>query len=126
MRKKRPTKKKTINNKDIPLSSKEKPKTELTEVEQFWVEQKCRDGASLDEVKSQNIQPVALVEQVYKKIKAEITEPERPKASNFFGRNEKYGAVVMTQNASEFGDDIDGSKKASKSKKAATHIHKFR
>ena len=72
MRKKRPTKKKTINNNDIPLSQKEKPKTELTEIEQFWVEQKCRDGASLDEVKSQNIQPVALVEQVYKKIKAEM------------------------------------------------------
>lgn len=126
MTKKKTTRRKSVNNKDIPLSKPEKPKTELTEVEKFWVEQKCRDGASLDEVKSQNIKPVALVEQVYNKTKAEITSQQQPKASKFFGRNEKYGSVVMTQNASELSDDLDGSRKAQKSKKAPTHIHKFR
>jgi len=110
-------------------TSKAKPaqtvKSELTEVEKFYVEQKCRDGVSLEEIQSV-IKPVALVEQVYNQTTAKMQEASQPKASDMFGRNERYGAVVMTQNASEFGDNNKRPVASNNSETKAPHIHKFR
>ena len=108
---------------------KVEPKTELTELEKFWVEQKCKDGVSLEEVKSADIQPVSLVESYYNQVSKEFNSVSSDiKASNLFGRNEKYGAVVMTQTASELGDAKKkiAAQSGSQSGKKQNHIHKFR
>ncbi len=104
-------------------------KSSLTDLEKFWVEQNCKNGKSLDEVMSANIQPISLVEAHYKQIDAEMKEEATTiKASKLFGRNEKYGAVVMTQTASELGDtkkqSQEKARRASEAKQ--NHIHKFR
>ena len=104
-------------------------KSSLTDLEKFWVEQNCKNGKSLDEVMSANIQPISLVEAHYKQIDAEMKEEANTiKASKLFGRNEKYGAVVMTQTASELGDtkkqSQEKARRASEAKQ--NHIHKFR
>ena len=104
-------------------------KSSLTDLEKFWVEQNCKNGKSLDEVMSANIQPISLVEAHYKQTDAEMKEEATTiKASKLFGRNEKYGAVVMTQTASELGDtkkpSQEKARRASEAKQ--NHIHKFR
>ncbi|MAR66613.1 MAG: hypothetical protein CL833_05105 [Crocinitomicaceae bacterium] len=115
----------TKKRKTVKAKPAQTVKSELTEVEKFYVEQKCRDGVSLEEIQSV-IKPVALVEQVYKQTAAEMQETSKPKASDMFGRNERYGAVVMTQNASEFGDNNKKPVASNNSETKAPHIHKFR
>jgi hypothetical protein len=104
------------------------PKTELTELEKFYVIQKCREGVELKEVKKQKISPAALVEQLYNETVAQIAEENRPTAGKLFSRKEDYGAVVMTPASSEFGDESkrNQSKEVSVSEKKEKHIHKFR
>jgi len=116
---------KTVNNKDIPLKSTKK-KTELTELEKFYVEQKCREGVELDEIKKQDISPVALVEQLYNKTFSSIQEQNRPTAGKLMSKNEKYGSVVMTPASSEFGDNNRKPNVSANSEAKEDHIHKFR
>ena len=101
-------------------------KTELTELEKFYIEQKCRDGVSLGEIKKQNISPASLVEQLYKETSAAITEENKSTAGKLMSKNEKYGAVVMTPASSEFADSKRPTSKSPKIEKKETHIHKFR
>jgi hypothetical protein len=123
-------KKKQVVPKSKPVEeTKVEVKTELTSVEEFWVEQNCKNGVSLEEVQAAGIEPLSLVESHYKKIQAEIQEEASTiKASSLFGRNEKYGAVVMTQNASEVGDGKkkQNNQEARSGSSKQTHIHKFR
>ena len=123
MTKKNQTKKrvarKTIKNTDIKSS---KPKTSLTDLEKFYIESKCREGV---EIKTQNITPIALVEQLYNTTLAEVQEDNKMKAGKMFSRNENYGAVAMTQTASEIGDSTKTVNSEKKSEKKS-HIHKFR
>ena len=107
-------------------SKKTKPKTELTELEKFYVEQKCREGVSLADIKKQNISPLALVEQLYKETSASMHSENKPTAGKLMSRNEKYGTVVMTPASSEFADSKRPTSKSSKVEKKETHIHKFR
>jgi hypothetical protein len=100
-------------------------KTELTEIEKFYVEQKCKEGVPLEEI-SDKIKPVALVEQVYKQVAVDLEEKNKKKAKDMFGRNERYGAVVMTQNASEIGGDNKKNTVSQNSETRPSHIHKFR
>lgn len=118
-----------VQSREEPWADKPSEKLTLTDLEEFWVEQNCKNGKSLEDVKTANIKPVALVEAHYKKIRSEIQEKANDvKTSSLFGRNEKYGAVVMTQNASEVGDSKKQSnnkaRKVSEAKQ--NHIHKFR
>ena len=103
-----------------------KPKTELTELEKFYVEQKCREGVSLAEIKKQNISPVSLVDQLYKQTKSDIYDENQPSAGKLMSRNEKYGSVVMTPASSEFADSKRSTSKSAKIEKKESHIHKFR
>jgi len=102
------------------------PKAELTELEKFYVEQKCREGVSLAEIKKQNISPMALVEQLYKETNNAMNNENKPTAGKLMSRNEKYGTVVMTPASSEFADSKRPTSKSSKVEKKETHIHKFR
>lgn len=126
MTKKNQTKKrvarKAIKNTDIKPS---KPKTSLTDLEKFYIESKCREGVDLNEIKTQNITPIALVEQLYNTTLAEVQEDSKMKAGKMFSRNENYGAVAMTQTASEIGDSAKAVNSEKKSEKKS-HIHKFR
>lgn len=104
-------------------------KTSLTDLEKFWVEQNCKNGKSLDEVKAAGIEPIALVEACYTATDSAIKEAANNiQTSKLFGRNEKYGSVVMTQTASELGDtkkqSMEKARRAGEHKQ--THIHKFR
>ena len=123
---KKKVKAKSVNNKDIPLSKTVKPKTTLTELEQFYVQQKCRDGVTLSEIKKQNISPVALVEQLYNQTASEVRNENQPTAGKLMSKNEKYGSVVMTPASSEFADGKRTNSKSAKFEKKQPHIHKFR
>ena len=122
---KKRAKTKSINNKDIPLSKSAKPKTELTELEKFYVEQKCRDGVTLAEIKKQNISPFSLVEQLYNQTVADVQDENKLTAGKLLSRNENYGAVVMTPQSSEFADADRPTSKSPTLEKKESHIHKF-
>lgn len=49
-------------------------------------------------------------------------EPKPPKAKDFFGRNKKYGATVMTRVSSEFSD---GTRSTAMPQKVQDCIHKI-
>jgi len=106
--------------------NKEKVKSELTELEKFYIEQKCRDGVSLDEIKKQKISPASLVEQLYNQTVAEVQDENKITAGKLFSRKEDYGAVVMTPQSSEFADTKRETSKSPKIEQKETHIHKFR
>ena len=105
---------------------KEKIKSELTELEKFYVEQKCREGVSLSEIKKQNISPVALVEQLFNQTTAQVQDDNKATAGKLMSKNEKYGSVVMTPASSEFADGKRQTSKSPKVEKKESHIHKFR
>jgi hypothetical protein len=114
-------KKKTVAKKDV--------KTELTDLEKFYIEQKCREGVELREIKKQNISPISLVEQLYHETVAKTQDENRMTAGKLLSRKEDYGAVVMTPQSSEFSDESKKNKQSKVSVKSATrpeHIHKFR
>ena len=110
------------------IASKKTVKAELTELEKFYVEQKCREGVDLREIKKQNISPVSLVEQLYHETAAKQQDENKITAGKLFSRKEDYGAVVMTPASSEFADENKQKKKSNVSVKSAArpeHIHKF-
>ena len=107
-------------------ANKQQVKHELTELEKFYIEQKCRDGVSLDEIKQQKISPISLVEQLYNQTVTEIQEENKVTAGKLFSRNENYGAVVMTPQSSEFADSKRPTSESQKIEKKESHIHKFR
>lgn len=108
----------------------------LTFTEKFYIEQKLSE-MSVDELSIQLRVPKKLVKaeaeaiekRKEKEQKAEQNvepaasdEPKMPKAKDFFGRNKKYGATVMTRVSSEFSD---GTQKANLPKKVQDCIHKI-
>ena len=115
---------KTVKNKDISLSKAE-PKTELNELEKFYITQKCKEGTSLADVKKQNISPVALVEQLYKATKSELDDSNKMTAGKLMSRKKERGVVTMTEQAASFADGKRVSSKDKKVEKAQPHIHKL-
>ncbi len=100
-------------------------KTELNELEKFYITQKCKEGVSLADIKKQNISPVALVEQLYKATKSEVDDSNKMTAGKLMSRKKERGVVTMTEQAASFADGKRVSSKDKKVEKAQPHIHKL-
>jgi hypothetical protein len=117
---------KVVNNKSVRANLKGDVKTELTDVEKFYIEQKCKEGVSLEDIKKQNMSPLAKVAQVYAETKSSISNENKMTAGKLMSVNEKYGSVVMTPSSSEFADSKRAKTSSKKNEKKESHIHKFR
>ena len=93
----------------------------LGDVEKFYIENKFQEETVENLAKKLN-RPKAAVEKYIEKCKLQTTKEVKPNKDNLFAS--KRGATVMTQAASEFGDDIKrkNSQKGKVNKKCTTTI----
>ena len=117
--------KRTNKSKQAAVAKMEDVKTELNELEKFYITQKCREGASLDDIKKQNISPWALVEQLYKTTKSELDNSNKITAGKLMARKKERGVVTMTEQAASFADGKRVPSKDKKIEKSQPHIHKL-
>lgn len=108
-------------------------KKTLTFTEKYYIEQKHTE-MTIEELSVQLRIPKKLikaeVENIQKRKEKEAAppkestpdEPKPPKAKDFFGRNKKYGATIMTRVSSEFSD---GTRKSTLPQKVQDCIHKI-
>lgn len=96
----------------------------LTDIEIFYIEQKCKD-TPIEEIAKDLKAPVRFIEDVYNAAVNKLTENKDPHILKLMNRNKEYGAVIMTQAASEVGDESKRQRKAKKTK-VPSHIHKLK
>mgnify|MGYP003153444012 CR=1 FL=1 len=120
------TSKKTSKSKQSSAAeATEDVKTELTELEKFYITQKCKEGVSLGDIKKQNISPTALVDQLYKTTKGEMDDANKITAGKLMARKRERGVVTMTEQAASFSDNKRVPSKDKNIEKSQPHIHKL-